>query len=129
MTAETHFEPRLTLDAVVGRGDVHWALAGAEAVVQVPALAATHVLDPTSALLWQCLDGVSPLGLVFADIADAFGVPAQQIAADCLPVIGTWLYSQLVVLAGPPAPVAVEPAPDPAFGGRTWRRLVDPPNT
>ena len=129
MTTETHSEPQLTLDAVVARGAVQWALAGAEAVVQVPALAATHVLDPTSAVLWQCLDGVSPLGAVFADIADAFGVPAQQVAADCLPVMGSWLHAHIAVLAGAAAPGGDTFPLDPDSSGRTWRRLVDPPNT
>ena len=131
MIAETNLEaqPTLTLEAVVAHGSVRWALAGAEAVVQVPALAATYVLDPTAAMLWQCLDGVSPLGALFADIAHAFGVPAQQVAADCLPVMGSWLHAHIAVLAGAAAPGGDTFPLDPDSSGRTWRRLVDPPNT
>ena len=129
MTAETHSESQLMLDSVVARGSVRWALAGAEAVVQVPALAVTYVLDPTAAMLWQCLDGISPLGAVFADIADAFGVPGQQVAADCLPVIDSWLHARVAVLAVPAASAGDAVTLDAGTSGRTWRRLVDPPNT
>ena len=40
----------VTVDSVVGHGVVQWALAETEVVVRVPAVAATHVLDPTSAV-------------------------------------------------------------------------------
>lgn len=121
----------VTVDSVVGHGVVQWALAGAEVVVRVPALAATHVLDPTSAVLWQCLDGVSPLSAVFDDIAEAFGVAAEQVAADCLPVIGSWLHASIasMVQGGVDGAAASWPVVEPSTAGRTWRRLVDPPNT
>ena len=124
----------VTVDSVVGHGVVQWAVAGAEVVVRVPAVAATHVLDPTSAVLWQCLDGVSPLGVVFDDIAEAFGVSPQQVAADCLPVIGSWLHASIASIASiadhaADGAAASWPPMVPAPSGRTWRRLVDPPNT
>ena len=118
-----------TLDSVVTHGEVQWAPAGGEVVVRVPSLAATHVLDPTSAVLWQCLDGISPLAVVFDDIADAFGASPQQVAADCLPVIGSWLHASIAVIAAARPPDDSPTPAAPSTGGRTWRRLVDPPNT
>ncbi|MDO8362942.1 MAG: PqqD family protein [Actinomycetota bacterium] len=122
---------------MLSHATAQWALAGAEAVVHVPAFAATHVLDATATVLWQCLDGESPLQLVFADIAAAFDVPLQRVASDCLPVLGTWLQAGLAVQV-PAAPPMVTPTPVPTLtpvpkppsgSGRAWRRLVDPPNT
>ena len=98
----------------------------------MPALAATHVLDPMSAVLWQCLDGISPLTVVFDDIATAFGVSPQQVAADCLPVVDSWLLAAIATdaaLAAPQPFVDVPVASAPPTSGRTWRRLVDPPNS
>ncbi len=111
-----------SLPAVVGRGEVAWAVAGAELVVHSAGV--THVLDPTAAVLWQCLDGVSSLHDVFIDIADVFVVPLDQVAADCLPAIESWIASGIAVDTTQPAS-----QPDKAEHGRTWRRLVDPPST
>jgi hypothetical protein len=115
--------------SVVAHGPVIWAMAG-------QMHAAHHVLDPAAAILWQCLDGATPLSVIFADIAQAFGAPEQQVAADCLPVVHSWLLAGIVLQvpahagAATPAPVP-EPAPVPAEGelARTWRRLVDPPSS
>lgn len=113
--------------AVVARADVAWAVAGNEAVVRVPATGSTHALDPSAALLWQCLDGTSPLRLVFADLAEAFGADPTLVAADCLPVLASWIDAGIAIeVADPtaaPAPLPAEPVL------RTWRRLVDPPNS
>ncbi len=83
-------------EEVLAHGPVQWASAGTEIVLHVPVLGATAVLDPTSALLWQCLDGVTPLAELFADLADAFEVPTEQVAADCLPAVQSWLASGAV---------------------------------
>ena len=111
-----------SLDAVVARREVAWAVAGAEVVVH--AGNATHVLDPTSAVLWQCLDGVSSLQEVFADIADVFALSIDRVAADCMPALESWLAAGIAVDASQPPHTAGE-----GEHGRTWRRLVDPPNT
>jgi predicted dinucleotide-binding enzyme len=108
---------------VVRRGDVAWAVAGHEVVVS--SATARHVLDPTSAVLWQCLDGVSTLGEVFADIADVFALPTDHVAADCLPAIESWLATGIAVDVNEPAHAPRNDGPH----GRSWRRLVDPPNT
>ncbi len=145
MTSETQFGANTpTLDSVIAPAAVRWAAAGAELVVHMPSVVATHVLDPAAAVLWQCLDGISPLRVVFDDMADAYGVAPSVIAADCLPVIGSWLSAGIVAEcssaaapaqtdgAGPNEPGPDEPAPaqdGDGVGGRTWRRLVDPPST
>ena len=121
------------LDDVVALGPVHWAAAGAEVVVQLPAVAAAHVLDPAAAVLWQCLDGVSPLRAVFGDMAEAYGVAPSVIAADCLPVVASWLQAGIATVGSPPVaappPEPVAPPAAASASGRTWRRLVDPPST
>lgn len=129
MIAQTHLDaaPTLTLDAVLAHGDVRWVAAGAEVVVHVPALAVAHVLDPAGAVLWQCLDGVSPLRELFADIADVFDVRADRVAADCTSVLQSWLESAIVTVVSAEAAHAVPEAGTPVE--RTWRRLVDPPDT
>jgi len=138
MTSETQFGDHTpTLESVIAPGAVRWAAAGAELVVQMPSVVGTHVLDPAAAVLWQCLDGISPLRVVFDDMADAYGVAPSVIAADCLPVIGSWLSAGIVAECSS-APAQIdgagpdEPAPTQdgdGVGGRTWRRLVDPPST
>jgi hypothetical protein len=107
---------------VVSRAEVAWVPVGAEVVVRVPATGALHVLDPAGALLWQCLDGESSLQLVFADLADAFQVAPEVIAADCLPAVRSWLQAGIAVVS------SARPAQRPPVL-QTWRRLVDPPNT
>lgn len=114
--------------SVLAHGAVRWALAGTEAVVQMPALAATHLLDPAATVLWQCLDGTSPLGEIFADMAEVFGVQPAVVERDCLPVVRSWFQAGIVVVPGSNAPPAERPAAV-TDGGRTWRRLVDPPST
>lgn len=129
MTADTHFEavPALPLHTVLVHGEVEWTAAGAEVVVALPAVAVAHVLDPIGAVLWQCLDGASTLSAVFADIADAFSVTPDQVAADCMPVLQSWLAAGIVqaARAGDHLPAVPSAAPL----ERTWRRLVDPPDT
>jgi len=143
MTAETDIAAPLVAGegSVLVPGDVRWALAGAEVVVHAPALGSTHVLDAVASLVWQCLDGESALREVFCDLGDAFGVAPAQVAADCLPVVESWLNAGIVVAASSAvlaerraaAPLAVAPlaaAPEStAPPGRTWRRLVDPPSS
>jgi hypothetical protein len=122
---------------VVARADVAWSPAGTEVVVRVPATDAMHVLDPTAALLWQCLDGESPLQLVFSDLADAFGVSPDVIAADSLPAVISWVHAGIAVVPATTATATATAAPSPSAAPaarqepspRTWRRLVDPPNT
>lgn len=117
-----------TAATVLQHGAVRWALAGGEAVVHVPALSATHVLDPTAAMLWQCLDGVSTMGEIFGDMAEVFGVTPDVIERDCLPVVRSWFQAGIAVVPGSTAP-SIELPVTGTNAGRTWRRLVDPPST
>jgi len=121
---------------VLQHGDVAWAPAGPEAVVFQPMLRVARVLDPTATLLWQCLDGESTLGEVFADLADAFAVPPERVAADCLPVIDAWLSARMATPAVRMATPAVEVTPADAADGRAadvgrpgHRYLLPPPDT
>ena len=113
----------VSLATVVAHNEVAWASAGSELVVQTSV--ATHVLDPTAAVLWQCLDGVSPLRDVFVDIADVFQVPVDEVAADCVPAIESWLATGIAVDRS----LTTHGTDDGFSHGRSWRRLVDPPNT
>ena len=114
---------RASPSAVVGRADVAWATAGVEVVVH--AAGSTHVLDRTAAVLWQCLDGESSLQSICADIADAFAAPVDQVAADCMAAIESWLATGIAIDTSQPAGQLDGCSKD----GRTWRRLVAPPNT
>lgn len=129
MTADTHFEavPALPLHTLLAHGEVQWAAAGPEVVVAQPSHAMAFVLDPAGAVLWQCLDGASPLSAVFDDIAAAFGVSVEQVAADCVPVLQSWLAAGIATTVPPGDERAAGSADAPTPS--TWRRLVDPPDT
>jgi hypothetical protein len=77
------------------RDEIPWVVIGAEVVVYDPFVAESHVLDAVSALVWQCLDGESPLADIFADVADGFGVPASTVEDDFIPVVTDWLNAGL----------------------------------
>lgn len=116
-------QPMPAETAVLARADVAWATVGREVVVRVPASGDAHALDPTAAVLWQCLDGVSPVRLVFTDLAEAFAADVNVVAKDCLPVLRSWLDAGIAV------DVAAQPVPAAPPMLRSWRRLVDPPNS
>lgn len=69
---------------------------GDEVVVYRVAPPDSFVLNPTAGLLWQCLDGKSPLGDILDDLAAAFGVDRAEVEKGCLPIVATWLAHQLV---------------------------------
>jgi hypothetical protein len=69
---------------------------GDEVVVYRVADAASLVLNSTAGLLWQCLDGASPLADIVDDIADAFGTDRADVEKDCVPVVGVWLAENLL---------------------------------
>ncbi|MDO8392263.1 MAG: PqqD family protein [Actinomycetota bacterium] len=108
------------LRSVVRHGDVAWVQVDREVVVHHHRHGKAYLLEPMAALLWQCLDGESPLAEVFADIADVVAVPVDTVANDCLPVVQSWLAAEIVADDSSPT------VPSPSI--RTWRRLVDPPN-
>jgi len=83
-----------------------------------------HVLNQTAGVLWQCIDGVSPLGEILSDVSDAFQVPLDVLVNDIVPVVAAWKRDQLV--GDNHAPSAS--AGDESEVTPRWRRLVDPPN-
>lgn len=75
---------------------VAWVTAGDEVVVYRVASGASLVLNATGGLLWQCLDGSSPLGDIFDDLAVAFRADRAAVEQDCIPILNRWLSEQLV---------------------------------
>lgn len=53
-----------------------------ELVIFDPAGSGVHQLDAVGALVWQLLDGRSPVAELVADLADAFGADEAQVATD-----------------------------------------------
>src|SRR5688500_9887384 len=86
-------DPAAVLGSVVG---VAWVTIGDEVVIYRVADSASLVLNSTAGLLWQCLDGATPLAEIFDDLADAFGADRAEVEKDCLPVLSRWLAEQLV---------------------------------
>jgi hypothetical protein len=75
---------------------VAWVAIADETVVYRVAGAACVVLNTTAGLLWQCLDGASPLADIFDDLADAFSTDRSELEKDCIPVVSRWLAESLV---------------------------------
>ena len=53
-----------------------------EAIVVDETRGALHLLNSTGALVWRCLDGVSSLDEICADIAEVLGMPLATVEAD-----------------------------------------------
>lgn len=104
---------------------VGWVTLGTEVVVYDPDSATAHVLDNVAALLWQCLDGISTLAEIFADIADAFGQELSAIESDLATVVAEWKRAGLISggSLSPTSSAEIQPA-----AAEGWRHLVDPPN-
>ena len=105
-------------DHVVARG------VGDETVLFDPRESDAHVLNSSASLLWNCLDGAGSVREIFADLADAFGVPVGVIEHDFVPLLSDWKRHQLVVTRGIDDSPGVSPQAVP-----TSRYLVDPPNS
>ena len=60
------------------------ALHSREAVLFDPDTGSMFVLNPTAALLWQCLDGTASLGELAGDVEVAFGVTRDEAERDVL---------------------------------------------
>lgn len=108
------------LTPVVLRPAVDWAVIGARVVVRRPEGGPALVLDPTSSLLWQCLDGEATLGELFADVAAVAGVASKRVSDDCRPAVRSWIAAGIATRS----PVH----PEPSGQHRTWRHLLPPPN-
>jgi hypothetical protein len=75
---------------------VVWVGIADELVVYRAVRPDSFVLNTVAGLLWQCLDGSSPLADIFDDLADAFGTERSNVETDCVPVVRTWLAHRLV---------------------------------
>jgi hypothetical protein len=53
-----------------------------EAIVVDEARGALHLLNPMGALVWRCFDGISSLGDICADLAEAFAMPLATVEAE-----------------------------------------------
>jgi hypothetical protein len=58
-----------------------------EAVLLDEGVDRLHVLDRIGTLVWECLDGVSTLDELAADLADGFGVARSVVDADVLALV------------------------------------------
>ena len=89
--------PEVEPTAVLGRaGGVAWVTIGDEVVIYRVAGGASLVLNSTAGLLWQCLDGASPLADIFDDLANAFAADRVEVEKDCFPLVSRWMAEQLV---------------------------------
>jgi len=59
-----------------------------------------HLLNGSAALVWQCLDGVSPLDEICSDLADAMGVPYAAVEADVVALVHRLLDDAVAVAPG-----------------------------
>jgi hypothetical protein len=113
--------PDVDLDGRLALLDgVDWTVVDDEVVVWESHSRTSHVLNTTAALLWQCIDGVATARELLVDLADAFGVPIDVVAADFVPVIAAWKRDALVSDGAGDRPRVIE------VDG--WRLLADPPN-
>lgn len=89
--------PKVDAGAVLGPADgVVWVAIGDEIVLYRASDAASLVLNSTAGLLWQCLDGRSPLADIFDDLAEVFRADRAAVETDCVPVVSRWLAEHLV---------------------------------
>jgi PqqD family protein of HPr-rel-A system len=58
-----------------------------EAILLDPATGTSHLLDGPATLIVQCLDGVSPLSEIAADIAEGLGLDRETIENDVLTLV------------------------------------------
>ncbi|MGN6330766.1 MAG: PqqD family protein [Motilibacteraceae bacterium] len=63
---------------------------------------AAHELNATAGLIWDLLDGTTPLELA-AELSELTGAPREVILADIDPVLAGWMRDGLVRLAAEPA--------------------------
>lgn len=82
--------------------DVH-----GEAVVVDETRGHLHLLNASGALVWSLLDGVSSVGEISADLADAVGAPYDTVNADVGALVLRLLDADLATAPGyrrPPMP-------------------------
>lgn len=108
----------IELNSVVSPGrTVQRHQLGESTVLVDTATSATVVLDRVGALIWSVLDGQATLDDIIADLAEAYGAPAEQVGSDVLDLVRT--LGQAGLLAGvapsPPASEGHDHAAEPAL--------------
>jgi peroxiredoxin len=71
----------------VGRSDVSIVERDGELVLVDPLTGAVHVLNPTAAIVWQCLDGSGSVDEIGIDIADVFEQGQREVQEAVLEVV------------------------------------------
>ena len=62
--------------------DIEWVEVEGEVVIWHAANQSLHLLDPVASLIFQLLDGTAGLDETVDDLAEHFGLPPEEIAAD-----------------------------------------------
>jgi hypothetical protein len=115
-TAGEDREERRPIDAglvVEPNPDVETAMIGAEALLFDPLGPFRTPLNPTAALVWASLDGVTPLGEIAEELATATGAPPDVVLPDVISVVAHLLTGGIVFVSGIPHPPSERP-PRPA---------------
>ncbi|MGH3371757.1 MAG: PqqD family protein [Nocardioidaceae bacterium] len=74
-------------EPVYGRGDVLWRRTYDRVVLLLPGSGEFVTLKGTGCDLWAALEAPGSLGELAERLAEAYGAPVAQIAADIAPVI------------------------------------------
>jgi hypothetical protein len=85
---------------------------GDDVVVHDRAGGRFHVLDQTSALVWQCFDGVATVDDIVADIVEVFTTDDGEVRAYVVALVSVLSERGLIVdAAARPAAATDEPEP------------------
>jgi peroxiredoxin len=95
----------------VARADVTIGERDGETVLVDRASGAVHLLNPTAAIVWQCLDGSGTIDEIAADIADVFEQDASDVGGTVVEVVRRFGSQGLLVGVGVPAEPAADSAP------------------
>jgi len=98
-----------------------------EAVLYVPSTNSMHILNPTAALIWACIDGTSAIAAVASDISEAFNVDAQRIRDDVTTAVNQFATDGLLIGFEHEVPEA--PEDDSEEPNRSPRVLGPPPDS
>ncbi|MGH2784165.1 MAG: PqqD family peptide modification chaperone, partial [Actinomycetota bacterium] len=93
----------------IGRSDVSIAEHDGETVLVDGTTGAVHLLNPTAAVVWRCLDGTGTIDEIVADIADVFERDPGGVRDDVLEVVRR--FGRQGLLEGVGITLAEEPEP------------------
>ena len=98
---DERFVPVARTDVTIGERD-------GETVLVDRSSGAVHLLNPTAAIVWQCLDGSGTIDEIAIDIADVFGQDASEVGETVVDVVRRFGRQGLLVGVGTPAEPATE---------------------